>query len=416
MSASLFVRLTAADLAFEIASAERSLCYAAPGILDEPAAALVRLAAQLGPELITVCLDFDDRVLRMGYGTLDAVKRLREVGIEVRSTPGLRTGILVVDDTGFIFTPTALYLEADNRQRNAPNAMRLNPRQAQEAMARLSPAAKMLAVALAKEPAEKERLASQTIEITSDFIADEQVEDMAAGLAAAPPVKFDVARQVRVFTAYLQYVEIKLVGAAIERRRLALPTSLQNLGIDNTIKGRLRTTFELMESDSRSSSELESELLQIRKDYTRSLGPEHGRVILKAVKPAFEEKIEYLRDKLKRHREKLLENLETSLDKSKNLIVEYYIPLVTANPPAAMEGQLLNCGVEQVRCWLMSEVDKVFPRAPTILESMRLEVSYKDMTFETLNLEGFVDLAKNAYPLVDWSKAHEEFNAAAEAP
>jgi hypothetical protein len=33
------------------------------------------------------------------------------------------------------------------------------------------------------------------------------------------PVRFDIARQVRVFNAYLQYVELKLTGAAIQSWR-----------------------------------------------------------------------------------------------------------------------------------------------------------------------------------------------------
>ncbi len=45
-----------------------------------------------------------------------------------------------------------------------------------------------------------------------------------------PPVEFDIARQVRVFNAYLQYVEMKLSGAAIQRRRFAIPQSIQKLG------------------------------------------------------------------------------------------------------------------------------------------------------------------------------------------
>jgi len=44
-------------------------------------------------------------------------------------------------------------------------------------------------------------------------------------LEEAPPVRFDVARQVRVFNAYLQYVELKLTGAAIQRHRLSIPSS-----------------------------------------------------------------------------------------------------------------------------------------------------------------------------------------------
>jgi hypothetical protein len=49
-------------------------------------------------------------------------------------------------------------------------------------------------------------------------------------LKEAPPVRFDLARQVRVFEPYLQYVELSLTGAAIQRHRLAIPPSIQKLG------------------------------------------------------------------------------------------------------------------------------------------------------------------------------------------
>jgi hypothetical protein len=42
-------------------------------------------------------------------------------------------------------------------------------------------------------------------------------------LEEAPPMPFDITRQARVFNAYLQYIELKLSGAAIQRHRLANP-------------------------------------------------------------------------------------------------------------------------------------------------------------------------------------------------
>ena len=114
------------------------------------------LAKRIGPELIIVCLDFDERVIRMGFGDLAAVKTLRDAGIVVNSTPGLRTGLVIVDHQGYIFTPTALYLEAEDRPAEAPNAMRLSKDQVTEALARLSPAAKAIAIAFAKTEEERQ--------------------------------------------------------------------------------------------------------------------------------------------------------------------------------------------------------------------------------------------------------------------
>ena len=148
MTDALFCSLESIAIASAIRSAQHSVCYAAPGIQAEPANAMAEVAARIGPELIAVCLDFDERVMRMGFGDLAAVKVLRDAGIAVSSASGLRTGLVIVDHQGYMFTPTVLYLEAEDRPGEAPNAMRLSKEQASEALARLSPAAKAIAIAM----------------------------------------------------------------------------------------------------------------------------------------------------------------------------------------------------------------------------------------------------------------------------
>ena len=138
MTTPLFRSLDSAAIAADIRGAQYSVCYAAPGIQQEPANAIADVARRIGAELITVCLDFDGRVFRMGFGSLAAVKALRDARILVNSTIGVRTGLVIVDHTGYIFTPTALYPEAKDRPAEAPNAMRLSKDRVTEALARLS--------------------------------------------------------------------------------------------------------------------------------------------------------------------------------------------------------------------------------------------------------------------------------------
>jgi hypothetical protein len=254
MSEPLFQSLDSAAIAYEIFGAQHSVCYATPGIQQEPADAMAALAGRIGPELITVCLDFDERVMRMGFGDFAAVETVRDAGIVVRSTPGLRTGLVIVDNEGYIFTPTALYLEADHRSTAAPNALRLSRDQVTEALARLSPAAKAIAMAFAKTPAEREKIRNRAVEVPSTEVMDNQFCAVEQRLKEAPPVKFDVVRQVRVFESYLQYVELRLTGVAIQRHRIAIPKVIQNLGVDEGVQSRLKTTFDLIERESALSS------------------------------------------------------------------------------------------------------------------------------------------------------------------
>jgi hypothetical protein len=415
MTGPLFLSFDSARIAREISGAERSICYAAPGILKEPAEALAAVARAIGPELITVCLDFDERVMRMGFGTLDAVTTLRDAGIEIRSTPGLRTGLVIIDDAGYIFTPTALYLEAEIHSDAAPNAMRLSSDQVTEALARLSPAAKAIAIAFAKTEEERERVRGAAIEVASVKVKEADFATVQKRLHEAPRVQFDVARQVRVFNAYLQYVELKLSGAAIQRHRLAIPPSIQKLGGSKDIEGRLKTTFDLIEKGGQLSSKaLEDALNEIRKNFTPSLGKDHGRVILKVAKPHLEERLTKFREELKAHQEKVEKELQDNLDESRRQIVEYYLPHVLQNPPDAMRGQFLEFTEENARVWLSAELDRVFPRADALIQKMQLDVRYKDVTFETLNQDDFLESVKVAFPRIDWDRTYKEFRAAGE--
>ena len=48
---------------------------------------------------------------------------------------------------------------------------------------------------------------------------------------------------------------------------------------------------------------------------------------------------------------------------------------------------------------------------------MKLEERYKDVTFETLNREDFLDSVKVAFPNpeLDWNKAYSDFKAAGQS-
>ncbi len=414
----LFCSLTPSRLADLVRSAQQAVCYAGPGIQLDLAQAMVEVAGRVGKEMLTVSLDFDDRVMRMGYGNVDAVKLLLDAGIAVQSSPGLRTALVVVDNEGYIFTPTALYLEAEPTDGAASNAVRMSGEQVSQALARLSPAAKTIAIAQAKTPEAKQHIEALTVDVVSAPITPEKLAEVTSSLETAPPVRFDLARQVRVFEPYLQYVELSLTGAAIQRHRMAIPEKIQNLGGSEELENRLRTTFELIEKGSKLSSKpLEDALNEIRKNFTPSLGKDHGRVVLKAAKPHLVTRLKEFRIKLEAHQKSVAEDLQKHLDTSREQIVAYYLQRVIEAKPDAVRGQSLNGEVSEMAAkrWLTGQLDRVFPSAESLIQEMKLEERYKDVTFETLNREDFLDSVKDAFPTVDWEKAYSEFKAAGQS-
>jgi len=413
----LLSALTDKRIANRVGEARQRVIYAAPGIQIYTAEALANVA-RASPEIqLCVNIDFDEHVLRMGYGRVEAVETLKNSTIEVNHSPGLRSGILIVDSHGWVFTPTALYLEAEPQSDETPNAVALSSEQIQEIAIRLSPAEKEKAISSAPTPEAADEIASTQPELGVETVDEKHFEQVDLAIKTAPPVKFDVVWQVRVFEPYLQYVEISLSGAALQRKRVRIPKPLLTLGTSKDLEGKLKTTFDLIEKGGSLSSKLiEDELNEIRKNFTPSLGKDHGRVLLKNNKPTFEQRIAELQEKLKAHQERVEAELQSKLDASKGQVIDYYLPLAKANPPDELIGGSLTLEISEseIRDWIESLLAPVFPSAETLVSKMTLDVRFKDVTFETLNREDFLQSVKDAFPRIDWEKTYEEFKAAGE--
>ena len=414
----LFCHISSKRIAKLIRDAKRLVCYAGPGIQLEPAKAMVEAARRIDPEQLTVSLDINERVLRMGYGDMEAVRKLKDAGIGINHAEGLRSALIIVDGEGYIFTPTALYLEAESGSDTTRNALRLSPQQVAEVLPRLSAAAKKIAVAQVSDSEMKDRISALPIEIMSDPVKDYQFNQVEEKLKEAPPVKFDVARQVRVYESYLQYVELKLTGAAIQRHRVKIPSSLLDLGGGEIFEGRLRTTFDLIKRDTiESSKSLEDHLREIRASLTPSLGKNHGRVILKKNRPLLDEELTKLRKKLEEFRKEVLEKLQTQINESRQQIIDYYLTRVMETPPLKLRAQFGGDSPteESARKWLKQALDREFPSAESLTKEIKLDVHFKDVTFENLRSKEFLEQVRNAFPDINWDRAHGEFTAAGES-
>lgn len=416
MREAFFQHINSEVLCEIIAQTKTSLCYAAPGIQEITAIEIVALSKNIGPELISVFLDIDENVLRMGYGTLEAIKLLQDNGITIQHISGLRNGLIVSDDIGYSYTPTALFLEKEQTEAPILNAMRLMPDQIKEAMARLSPASKAIALAQAQTDEEIRHIQELVTEIQPEILNVKNLEEIQQNLIAAPPVKFDIARQVRVFQPHFQYVELSLTGAAIQRHKLNIPKSIQRIGVNKELEGRLKTTFDLIDKNGKvSSKDLDDELRDIRENFTRSLGKKHGRIIRKSALPKLNERLDNLKKKIEAHQNNIKVNLDKTLTDSQKMIVNYYLPLVRKNPPDELFGIFGDPSEQDIQSWLQTEIKSAFPTAESLIQKIQLEVNYKDVTFETLNKDDFLQSIKDAYPAVDWDMAYKEFRAAGES-
>ena len=413
--AQFFTYIDSEKLCELIENAEKSVIYAAPGVMNEVAGALLQASVDLGEGMVTVCLDVSEQSIRMGFGEFGAIEVLNDF-VVINNIPNLRFALIIVDGQGYSFSPTALYLESEQSTSLSFNAIKLTEQQVIEATTRLSPAAKAIALASCKTQEQREKIASTIPEIPNNPLDEQVIKRIDSSIKNNPLVKFDVTRQVRVYSSYLQYVELSMTGAAIQRRKISMPKSLQSAGTANTeLEGRFNTSFDLLAKDNALSSKmLEKELRDIRDKFTSSLGKDRGRVLLVRNKELFLKKITELSEKLTIHGNKVREELQNSIDGSKNAIVDIYEPILKANPS---EFMLIELGADpsdvDIRKWILEQLNRVFPCAEELIGKMELRYDFKDLTYETLNKKEFIDNVKKAFIYEDWDKAYQESIAAA---
>ncbi|MDZ7721632.1 MAG: hypothetical protein U5R06_02100 [candidate division KSB1 bacterium] len=399
-----------------ISAAKERVIYIAPSLKKPVANGLVAAVQNLSPAQVLVIVDNNEHVYRMGYGDIEAMNRVFQSPITVQHKSGLRVGLLVVDNRAWSFTPTALYIEQETQSDQTPNAIRID---------RIFDLKKKLDGVLpdpfdstvlpvgATDSDAKNELASIADHINASPVQEQDLKNVQQSLEQAPPLPFNVCRQVQVFQPYIQYVQISLTGCAINRKRINIPGKIQNIGSSSLLQERLNTTVDLIDKNSKlSSKSIEESLKNIRDTYTQSLGDPWGRVVLRSKKHLLEEKLSELEQKIKEFKGRVRNELETELKRSFDEIINYYAPIIMNDPPAAFKVQIIQeINLETAKKYVSTVLEKTFPKADSLISDMKLQVQYRDVTYETLNQNKFAKALQKAYPIINWEKPFNEFQA-----
>ena len=397
-----FLHLSSELAAQLIHGATGRVVYCAPGLQQPLAAALVNMRRQLGRESVRVVLDVDDTTARMGYGDFDAVSLLKEGDVDIRVEPGLRTCVLVCDDKGFAFFTPPMLVELLDDQHVGPNALALQPDQVLALLASFFP------------PALPGGQSAPAPEVGKQALSTQQLLQVKNALDANPPQKFDLARKLNVFNAFIEFVELRLAGLHISRHTVQLPRDLVLALRDDATAKRLLTTFKLVSDESKvakEAAEVDQRVRALREKYTRSLGDGLGSVILRSKRQEFTAEVNAIRESIAKFQAKVLERLEKELADSRKKLVEGLLPAVKKSTPPALQAQLSGKPtVDVLRRYLDDELTRVFPSAQSLIGEMKLEWVPKGVTYETLSNSEFQERVRAAFPYENWDKPFREFD------
>lgn len=380
--------VTVADdevLADMISRAERRLIVVAPGLSLSVAEDLADRWMLLGRESVSVTLDVDPEVCRLGYGQIDAVRLLQNtatrLGTTLNTHAGVRIGVVIADDETLIYAPTPLNVEAGPLGGAGilkPNAIRVG-----------SPPAE-LQRDLGAGP---DGCRAQIVGL--DPVSRHTLDAVEADLRRLPPQAVDISRMLRVYSARIEFVELRLLGCAVARKTIHIPPDLVGMADAGTAK-LLESKFRLI--DEADAGVWGTELTRIR-DFivARFLVhlPTYGYLLRVADKPMFELAVQTLRKMLRRARQRKVGQLQAAMDRRLGVLRAALLRAVQASPPKRW-GAITD--QKDVAKRLTDELRTLAGSADEMVSSARVVLRYKGVTYETLTDAGFATLVRERLP------------------
>lgn len=388
-----------------IDKASSKIVYIAPGVSKAVALALGNRIGSLGVLSMTIIVDNDPEVYRLGYGDtegLDHIKKLSdEHMLELRQQPGVRIGILITDEITLVYSPTPHLIEAGSTQNDKPNAI-IIPSAAETVE-------QACATAVGTLP--------EDAEIGKSVVKAEELAAMKKDLEDAPPKQYSVARIERVFNSRIQYVELKLNKYKLSSMIAPIPADLMGLQDNEEIRNRWRNAFRMFDSTdslkvniparnekggTRCNENNETITIQydevaiqrdrkkIEEDFLYKI-PNYDVVIFRSRRTAFDMAIDVFNMKLDDYHEALKQKIDDSIKITIKKLVAVLLPLVKNNIPARyLKSSFTPDKIddEELEAMLTEDLKDHFGDVTDISLPV-IKLKFKDVSYETIHDPGF---------------------------
>lgn len=378
-----------------IERAREKIVFVAPGLTEPVAKALGKRLADEGRISVTVVVDADPEVYRLGFGTIEGLKRLKEDAdknlFDLRCQPGVRIGVLIADDTTLIYAPTPQLIEAGSTSQEKPNAIILKGSNA-PAIAR--------AVGAATDAVPTEA------EVGQGALLPQQLKEVEDELTRNPPKPYNLARQAHVFSSRLQYVEFEVKHYKFSRKEAKIPPDLMGLEGNVDLEDRWRNAIRVLDDasvtttitwkalDGKASERkvnqntLEKERKQIEKDLL-FLVKGYGWVIFKEKQPQFETRIKNFQTNLDTYFDALSKQVADRLDHMGRGIAELLLPRLKTNPPVRYRRHTDHPTEQDILEMLQRDVGRALEE-DAILKRPSIRCVFKDISYQSFASENFM--------------------------
>lgn len=405
----MFAVANDATICSAIKAARHSVVYAAPGITEAIVEAIAE-ALEFGPDLqVTLIIDLDPEVYRLGYGTEGGLRALQALAaaqhLELRQQEGLRIGVLVTDGASLVYAPTPLLIEAGSESQSKPNALCLTQSAGLGATLMHACAANGASGDSTPPPSQAE--------IGKQAALPEAVAQSLKSLDEVPPKSFDVARVERVFESKIQFVELELTGYRLSSKSITIPNELL-VGEDKELKERLKNSFKLLQgaqevkvqipvldkdlkpvsdlegkpkTETWSEAELERQRKSLYEDFLISV-PRFGQVIMRRHRAEFDYRVALLKTQIAAFRCAVEEKIGESIIEAIYDLADTLLPRIRENLPKRYDKLLLNPTDDALLDLLRVDLERACGGLRGLFNP-QLHCVFKDVTYESINDSNF---------------------------
>ena len=373
-----------------ILQARERILFIAPGITEPVATALAARLADASLS-ITVILDSDPEVYRLGFGTPEGLATLKtqfdanQFGL--RCQPGIRIGVLVADDKTLIYSPVPQLIEAGSISVAKPNALFLEG---------------ATATKLSEAAGATQNTRPSDGEIGKNALTPQDVEAIKKNIDENPPEPFDLTQKARVYSSRLQYVEFTVEKYQLTKQTVPIPAYL--MGLAGDMQDRWRNNLRVMDMeatavtleilDSKGNKQqisvdqkyLDTERKKIEQRFLIPvLG--FGSVMFKNQQKEFESATDAFNALLTRYFQKLEEQLGESLLDLVFSVVDRLLPSVKANPPEQYKRFGTPTDTD-LAALLQRDIEEAIS-VKTLLKEPKIKKVYKDIAYQSVKSDDF---------------------------
>lgn len=380
-----------------IGRARNRLVVIAPALTQAVADALSHRFDELGRLDVTVILNSDPEVYRLGFGDQAALETIRAASanslFDLREQAGVRIGVVISDDTMMVYSPVSKNIEAGSISVEKPNAILL-----------WGSAADRIATAAGSDTGEDAR----PPEVGNTALEPAKVQQMQADLKANPPKPFDITRKMNVFTSKVQYVEFSASNYRLTTRQIPLPPELVDVADDDLrsrISSRIRAPLDgigklevTIDHGGKSESMkvdddwFNKERKRIENEYTFPIN-NFGRVILYSDRDAFDKATSRFNSIVEKYQVALRNALVMKQSEFEKRIVDEFSRRWEQNPPKHFARWGIEPTPEKIRAELEKLAQELFQSTITF-DAPTVKILYKNVAPENIRDDRFLDALK----------------------